>query len=442
VFEDLMMNLINALEYPNFDYSSAYMSRYRDLYNEGNSQHSGQYSRVWKEGSELVIARDPLGCNKLFYGYNEKKDFVVANRIERALKLGVHLDNLSSCPPGNIIRVSEDHSTCAIKYDLAPQKDECSFNVDKFKRDIEETLTSAIKWLKSEFAGYSFAVCLSGGLDSSAVASLTAKNLKNITAVSFSYISEKDAGVWWAGESLEKLASVSEDFLSALGVAKALEIPFHPVFRTCNAVKTALPTAVRLCQDWRDFTVHCAVVNLFLAQDVRALFPHGKVLVLTGDLMNEFVCDYHEEVVDGTVYYPQPRMSLENRRRFYIRGLGAGDREIGVFNAFGLPVCQIYSTVAGHYLQVPGHLLMEPDIKETLNGHLLTPGLLGKVCKVKCRAQVGGKDGGTLGICHRMGVDQRLLEDMWIRSLPENLRGDHPLDIIQLGRYRSTPRKW
>ena len=436
-----MMNFINALEYPNFDYCSANISRYRDLDNEGNIRHSGQFSRVWKEGSELVIARDPLGCNKLFYGYNEKEELVVANRIERALKLGVHLDNLSSCPPGNIIRVSEDHSVSALKYDLASQNDECSFNVDKFNRDIAETLTSAMKWLKSEFAGYSFAVCLSGGLDSSAVASLTAKNLKNVTAVSFSYISENDAVAWWAGESLEKLASVSDDFLSALGVAKVLEIPFYPVFRTCSAVQTALPTAVRLCQDWRDFTVHCAVVNLFLAQDIRTLFPHGKVLVLTGDLMNEFVCDYHEEVVDGTVYYPQPRVSLGNRRRFFIRGLGAGDREIGVFNAFGLPVCQIFSTVAEKYLQVPCYLLSEPDIKETLNDHLLVPGIKDKVCKVKCRAQVGGEDAGTLGICHRMGVDHRLLKDIWIRSLPESLRGDHPLDIIQLGRYRSTPRK-
>ncbi len=436
-----MINLINALEYPNFDYSNANRGRRLDQVYEDNILHSGQYSRVCQKGNEVIMARDPLGCNKLFYGYNEQKDLVVANRIERALKLGVHLDNLSSCPPGQLTRISEGQAECVFKDELKSQNEGSSFDRDEFKRNIAETLTSAMSWLKSEFVDYSFAVCLSGGLDSSAVASLAAKHLKNVTAISFSYISKKDAKRWWAKESLAKLKSVSEDFLSASGVAKALEIPFHPVFRTSDAIHTALPTAVRLCQDWRDFNVHCAVVNLFLAQDIRAFFPHGKVLVLTGDLMNEFVCDYHEEVVDGTVYYPQPRMSLKNRRRFFIRGLGAGDREVGVFNAFGLPVCQIFSTVAEHYLQVPDHLLSEPDIKEELNGHLLTTGLKDKVCKVKRRAQVGGEDGGTLGICHRMGVDQQRLEDIWIRSLPEHLRGDHPLDIIQFGRYRSIPRK-
>jgi asparagine synthetase B (glutamine-hydrolysing) len=354
--------------------------------------------------------------------------------------MGVHLDNLSSCPPGHVVRISKGDIFSVDGDDISSRTADKNFDLEWFRRKVAGTLDAAMLWLKSTFPNTSFAISLSGGLDSSVVASLAKKNLKSVVAVCFSLLSERDAKAWLEGVAPEKLESVSEDFLSAFEVAKALDMPFFPIFRTSSTVLSAVRNAAKLCQDWRDFNVHCAVVNLFLAQDLRALFPDRKVVVLTGDLMNEFICDYHEEVIDGTVYYPQPRVPIENRRRFFIRGLDAGDREIGVFYAYGLPVCQVFSTVAEHYLRVPGEVLSHPEIKETLNGHLLAPILRDKVSKSKRRAQVGGVNGGILGIFHRLGLDQHRLKEMWIDSLPVHMRGDKPLDIIQFGRYRTTPQ--
>ena len=134
--EGVVMKVINALEYPNFDYCSNNRIWSIDTDDGRAFFHAGQYSRVWQTESEVAIARDPLGCNKLFYGYNEKGELVVANRIERALKLGVHLDNLASCPPGQLIRVSDGQAVCALKNELFSLKDECSVNInDSFGLD-------------------------------------------------------------------------------------------------------------------------------------------------------------------------------------------------------------------------------------------------------------------------------------------------------------------
>jgi asparagine synthetase B (glutamine-hydrolysing) len=434
------LDLIKALEYPNFEFTDQRIEDYLEKAKTNTILNAGQYARAWEKNGHILMVRDPLGCNKLFYGHNKDGNLVVASRIRRALDLGVHLDNLASCPPGRLIMITKEGELSTYGADISSIKAEESLDLNSFKKNTAEILHKTIKWLNSAFPDKPFAVCLSGGMDSSIVASLAATFLKRVVAVSFSYLSEEDAQVWLEGAEPEKLSSVSEDFLYACEVARALKIPLFPVLRTSGSVLSAAPKAIKLCQDWRDFNVHCAVVNLFLAQDLRALFPSGEVVVLTGDLMNELICDYHEEIIDGTTYYPQPRMSVGNRRRFFVRGLDAGDREIGVFNAYGLPVCQVFSSVAEHYLRIPEEILSLSGVKVNLNSHLLAPVVRDKVNKSKRRAQVGGADGGTLGIFHRLGLTQRKLSDLWIHSLQENLRGENPLDIIQSGRYRISPR--
>src|SRR5439155_8100316 len=161
--------------------------------------------------------------------------------------------------------------------------------------------------------------------------SFAAAYLPGVAAVSFTYLDADDLRRHALGAPAERLASASDDLRSAAAVASALGLPLLSVVRPREAVAAAIRASVQLCQDWRDFNVHCATVNLFLAQDIRAAFPGERVVVLTGDLMNEYVCDYSEERIGDTVYYKIPRIPLDKRRRYFVRGLDAGDREIGVF---------------------------------------------------------------------------------------------------------------
>ena len=435
-----MVSFINALDYPNFPASRPLLRTVIAAAKRGAEFAPGNYAFAWSRGEEVFLARDPLGCDKLFYGRAASGSVIAANRIDRALELGVALDDLASCPPGHLIRVDAHGAEVIGGRDLSSLDDTTEFSIAKFKDEVRDTLERAMEQIASTWREATFAVCLSGGIDSSAVAALAKKHLPNVVAFSFSYISENDAVAWLRGSSPSTLKSVSEDFSAAGVVARALDIPLVPVFRPIEAVAPTVPLAIRLCQDWRDFNVHCAVVNVFLAQDIRAHFASQPVVALTGDLMNEFVCDYQQEEIDGVAYYPQPRVPLAKRRRFFVRGLDAGDREFGVFNAYGVPVVQIYATVAEHYLRVPVSLLAEKDAKMRLNGHLLPSSVRDVVGSAKRRAQVGGKDGGTLGAFHRSKINQEDLLGLWVKSLPPAGRGAHPEDIIQFGRYRNLPR--
>lgn len=426
------MDIVDALVYPNFPSTESVSGALRDIVlREAGICPPGQYAIAWRDGATAYLARDPLGCNKLFYGFCSDGRLVVTNRIRKALELGIALDDLISCPPGHVLRVTDQQATIIAGQDLSSCAADENFDLAAFQGGVLQDLEDAFIDLRETHPNAAFALCLSGGLDSAGVAALARQHLPGVTAFSFSYLASTEA------MEDPPHSETSEDFCAAQAIARALDLKFVPVFRPREAIASAIETAVRLCQDWRDFNVHCAVVNLFLAQSIRAHFPESEVVVLTGDLMNEYLCDYEEEIIDGVRYYPQPRIPREKLRRFLVRGLDAGDREIGLFHAFGLPVRQIYSAVAARYMRVPGELLVAPNAKRSLNGHLIPDNIKSLVARSKRRAQVGGADGGTLGGFHKLGVDLDRLKKIWRVSLPQEARGSNCHDIIRVGRYRT-----
>lgn len=430
------------LDYPNFCFYETTLEKALDLIQLGLPLWVGQYSCVWEREGDLFLARDPLGCNKLFFGLDGTGSWVVTNRFSRALELGVAMDSIVSCPPGRLLRLDSDGAISVLGgQDISLSTESASWNLEHFRDSVKSRLAHTFESLAARHSDKTFVVCLSGGLDSSAIATLAKHHFKNVSTATFTYIDEVSISAYLDGASLNSLSSLSDDFRHATGVAECLNLPLIPVLRTKSAVLSSICQVLHLCQDWRDFNVHCAIVNLFLAQDIRAAHPGKEVIVLTGDLMNEYVCDYHEETVDGKTYYPQPRVPMSKRRRFFVRGLDAGDREIGIFNAFGLSVIQPFASVADLYLGVPAAFLEQENAKDVLNGHLLSNEVYLRVSKAKQRAQVGGKDMGTLGIFHFAGLDQKALGNIWKNLLPAAACVGHPHDLIQVGRYRTNPRR-
>lgn len=395
----------------------------------------GQYAFALQRGDATLLARDPVGCNKLFFGHERGGRLIVANRVVRVWQQGVPLAGIASCPPGHVLEVAGGSVRRLLGQDVFELPADTELDLPAFQAETRATLEAAFGWLAGAHEGCQFAVCLSGGLDSSVIASFAARHLPGAAAVSFTYLDADDLRRHALGTPVEQLASASQDFRAARQVASALGLPLLPVVRPREAVAGAVRASVELCQDWRDFNVHCATVNLFLAQDIRAAFPGRKVVVLTGDLMNEYVCDYREERVGEAVYYKIPRIPVGRRRKYFVRGLDAGDREIGVFWAYGLVTCQPFAPLAERYMRVPAASLDEPDIKWTLNGALLSPQAAAHVSRDKTRAQVGGEDLGTLGLYHRLGVGDAELQGVWRRQFPGESTAACD-ELIQLGRYK------
>jgi asparagine synthetase B (glutamine-hydrolysing) len=135
---------------------------------------------------------------------------------------------------------------------------DAELRIADFQAETRATLDRAFDWLARQFEGCQFAVCLSGGLDSSVIASFAARHLPGVAAASFTYLDADDLNRHAFGAPAEQLASASDDFRAATEVAETLGLPLLPVVRPSGAVAGAIGPSVRLGQDWRDFNVHCA----------------------------------------------------------------------------------------------------------------------------------------------------------------------------------------
>ena len=429
------VKFLAIIEYPQIRFADWSADDIIDRGVGGDPLPSGQYALALVRGHSVLLARDPIGCNKLFFGINSEGQLVVGNRALQVWRCGVTLAAMVSCPPGHVLEVYKGEVRDVGGSDLSTTVPDETLSVEDFTTESRATLDRAFDWLASEFKDSRFVVCLSGGLDSSVIASFAASRLSNVAAASFTYLNRDDLRRHALGAPADELA-VSEDFRCATAVAGALEMPLLAVVRPREAVAGAVHSSVQLCQDWRDFNVHCATVNLFLAQDIRAAFPGERVVVLTGDLMNEYVCDYREEQVGTTIYYKVPRVPMSKRRRYFVRGLDAGDREIGVFSAYGLIACQPFALLAEHYMRIPPAMLEQQNLKWMLNGPLLAPPIVAHVNRAKTRAQVGGKDFGTLGIYHELRISEAHLQQTWRADFPTE-RAEACDEFIQLGRYKA-----
>jgi hypothetical protein len=429
------VKLMDHISYPQVLYADPDPAALMEQARCGAALPYGQYAVAWQHDEAVYLARDPLGCNKLFFGRDRDGALVAANRIAQVWRCGIPLAAIASCPPGQVLEISGDRVRKVAATDISTIPSEPDLTPTALHDETRALLDRGFLWLARKFAGSRFVVSLSGGLDSSVIASFAAARLPDVVAASFTYLDADDLARCAGGAAVADMASASDDFHHAARVASALGLELLPVVRPRQAVAAALHASVQLCQDWRDFNVHCATVNLFLAQDIRAAFPGESVVVLTGDLMNEYVCDYREERIDDTIYYKIPRIPVERRRKYFVRGLDAGDREIGVFASYRLTACQPFALLAANYMRIPAPMLECAEVKWTLNGPLVAADAAAYVSRAKTRAQVGGKDMGTLGIYHGLGVGEAQLRNVWRRSFP----GESATacdEMIQFGRYK------
>jgi hypothetical protein len=391
----------------------------------------GQFS-LCVENSELTyLIRDRLGINKLFYHIDATSGtLTVGNFLHEVAAAVKDFNGILSVPPGHFLKIDSQIGTRELVsyYDISKAKPQSAetFDLQVFQKTIHSRLSRYFRKVRNLFPDSLFCVCLSGGLDSSLIASYASDLLDSPVAVTFSYQSESGSGT-------------SEDFSAASAIATHLDMPFIPVLVKKEVDPEVLDLVLRNGQDWRDFNVHCAWVNDHIGQEVRRRFPDRDIVFLTGDLMNEYVADYTPVTYKGSVYYPQPNVSRERLRRFLVYGLDTSDREVGIFHHSGITTLQPYSILAEEYLRVPHEILDAPGSKERLNFPLITnPGVRESLVKTKVRAQVGGSDGGTLGLFHDSQISQDSLKERWAQLFAGTTGNEEMKPIIISGRYRSN----
>jgi asparagine synthetase B (glutamine-hydrolysing) len=380
------------------------------------------------------LLRDPLGLNKLFWS-SADDTILVAARPHRLVEAGCAFETIRALPPGVVVDLDLDRG-CARVSRLrlgagtpAPEPALGDDAVSTLATRIRARLDAFVAALARSHARARVLVCLSGGLDSTGIAVLARDHFTDVTAVSF--------------DLRRANGHVSADRRVAEALAPQLGLPLLRVTVSEEELFAALDTVLLEGVDWRDFNVHAALVNASLARaSAAASTPDAAEppLVLTGDLANEFLIDYHTETYRGQSYYRVPRLQPAALRTMLVRGLETSHREVGPFEASGLPVVQPYAAAADLFLALPPEFLAAPDRKTRLTraifGDRIPPFVYERR---KTRAQIGDDDpgAGVLGLCADRGVDERCLRRRFAEL--HRVRDMRALDrFIRAGRYYSA----
>lgn len=353
-----------------------------------------------EDGSELLI-RDPLGVNKLFFAVGSN-GVESSNYFIELVRRGYSPEQIWSVPSGHWVRIwpgqrkltLEKYSKLAFADDVPAVETELPEHAARIKARLTQTFED----LKLALAGRPLYVTLSGGLDSTTVAAMVREHLGDFTAVTF---------VARDGEGTDEPHS---DAYFARRVAREFGVPFEVIQISPGALPELLDEVLLYGQDFRDFNVHCALVNAVLAAAIgrRSHSAAGRPCVLTGDTMNELMSDYTPVQYGASEYYSLPNLSPGRLRRFLVAGLDTGDREVGVFAHHGIDTIQPYALCADAYASLPCGFLDNAGAKQTLARLMMgnaIPSFIYDRPKVRAQVADSNKVGGTMAALLDRGID-------------------------------------
>lgn len=391
----------------------------------------GQFAAVMSEDRNGIVRliRDPLGINKFFFAIERTGEVACANRMIDLIREGVPFEAIFSVPPGHMVELNvADRRLTLIRYFKVNIRagGEHNGGLQEYGTLIRRELDTWFGRLARDFADRDVCICLSGGLDSGLIAAFAKKYFHGIRCYTYGFLSPN--------------AVVSEDAESAGRLAAFLSAPLRFVPAGEVDILRVVDQALVSGQDWRDFNVHCAIVNELLAEAIEQDFrgSTSRPLVLTGDLMNEFLSDYSPVTYEGREYYRLPKLEPNALRTALIEGLDAGDREVGVFARHGIDLVQPYGLLADRYFQVPTSLICGAGGKQRLV-HAVAGDLLPSWIfeRPKVRAQIGTahEPVGILPVLVNAGCDGKWLTTTFCKLL--GVEQDQTLHtFIRRGHYR------
>lgn len=396
------------------------------------AQHVGHFAlHQTNTNGEHLLARDMLGVHKLFFAVTRDGRVDASNYLFDVLRAGHALENVFSVPSGHYVRIQPRQRRYSLvrwgrlEFDTHAEDPGPAPQLDRLAKNIRAALDRTFEMIAPRIAGRPVYVALSGGLDSSSIAALAREHFDAVTAVTFAVCDQ--------GET-----SKSTDLMYARRVAADLGLPMVEVLVEPRELLELIDDVLVYGQDWRDFNVHCGLVNAAIGRALAALHPAGpRPVVLTGDTMNELVADYSPVELQGREYYGLPVIDRGRIRRFLVRGLDSGDREVGIFARFGVQTLQPYAICAREFAALPHELACAVGSKAVSMRAVMEDAVPDYVYeRPKVRAQVAsdGAPGGTLAMLIERGIDQAHLQRRFSKLLsidPVAMR-----NLLRAGFYR------
>jgi asparagine synthase (glutamine-hydrolysing) len=244
----------------------------------------GMFSFAIMSEDKLILARDPVGIKPLYYGYKNDTMYF-SSELGAMSQSGVN--TVKEFPAGHYYT----SDTGFVQYYDIPEN---KINIYTSEEAIPLVKNAVIKSVhKRLLADKSIAVgsFCSGGLDSSLVAAIAAKEIKNIHTFA---VGMKD-----------KSGKESEDIIAARLVADHIGSTHHELIFTEKDYYDALPIVINKLESYDPSLVRCAVPCYFTCK----LAANHVTVVLTGEGADEVFAGYHY-----MKNFPKGKINEEARR--------------------------------------------------------------------------------------------------------------------------------
>ena len=247
----------------------------------------GMYAFAIGDGTSFTLARDPIGIKPLYYATesaNSDAPFYFASELK---SLAARFDNVREFPPGTFYDSERGFVSYYSVPDVPARDVPDAAGVDALMAELRSTLEAAI--VKRLMSDVPLGAFLSGGLDSSLIAAVTAQHIENLHTFS----------VGLAG---------SRDIEAARLVSRHIGSVHHEYLYTADDILAALPQVIYHLESFDQDLVRSAIPTFFCA---RLAAQHVKV-ILTGEGADELFAGYtyHKEFTNPASLHAELRRSL------------------------------------------------------------------------------------------------------------------------------------
>jgi asparagine synthase (glutamine-hydrolysing) len=243
----------------------------------------GMFAFAIADGTRLILARDPIGIKPLYYGIRRVGKAETLYFASEIKALADWAETVHEFPPGTYYDSQHGFTRYYELPDEAPA--ECSVNehIQAVRQALERAVTTH---LMSDVPVGAF---LSGGLDSSVIAALVRRQVRELHTFA--------VGV--AGSS---------DLLAAQQVAAHIGSIHHEYLLTPQEVATHLPEILYYLESFDQDLVRSAIPCYFCA---RLASEHVKV-ILTGEGADELFAGYtyHKTIPDPATLHKELRRTV------------------------------------------------------------------------------------------------------------------------------------
>ncbi len=240
-----------------------------------------------KVKDEYFIARDHIGIIPLYMGWSQDRTFFISSELKA---LESYCAEIEIFPPGNYIHSKDGMLK---RWYKKVWKANNYKKKEDVKGDIRNSLESAVK--RQLMTDVPYGVLLSGGLDSSIIASVVNRFSKKRVET------DNSLNAWWPQvHSFSVGLKESPDLIAAKLVSKHLNTVHHEVIFTVQEGMDAIEDVIFKLETYDITTIRAATPMYLMARVIKSM---GIKMVLSGEGA--------DEIFGGYLYFHKAPNSIE-----------------------------------------------------------------------------------------------------------------------------------